>query len=42
MNNEQITIQESAAEITKSLLPDLEKLSKCASKFAIRAYRQFF
>lgn len=32
MNNEQITIKESAAEITKSLLPDLEKLSKCASE----------
>lgn len=32
MNNEQTVSEASAIEITKTLLPDLEKLSKCASE----------
>ncbi|MBR8840928.1 MAG: hypothetical protein DSM106950_44960 [Stigonema ocellatum SAG 48.90 = DSM 106950] len=32
MNNEQTLLQASAVEITRSLLPDLEKLSKCAGE----------
>ncbi|BDA74125.1 unknown protein [Calothrix sp. PCC 7716] len=32
MSAEQTTLEASAAEITKSMLPDLEQLSKCASE----------